>query len=290
MKNKKLLFIGTLLVVLMLISSCDKAATSPNMDATMAVNVAVAQTAAVLQTEAAQTISAFEQLHPTVTSTPTSTATLESTATPEKFTITLSRDTYCRTGTSSQFPSVMYVTAGTTLEVLARNPTNDSYYVKDPNHNNSYCWIWGEYATASGDQKILPMYTSKPLPTNTPTPTPAPDFTVEYLNLGNCGGNDYLNFVIRNPSKFTWQYIQINLYDNTTTLSTVHTSTSFTSYSGCTAGISQGDLAPGEDGEVAAINTGQFPAPITGHSISVTVTLCQTDSGGCISKSLTVTP
>lgn len=289
MKNKKLLLIGTFLLVMMLIAGCNKAASSPDMDATVAVNVAVAQTAAVLKTEAAQTISAFEQLHPTVTLTPTATATLEQTATPEKFTITLSKDTYCRTGTSAMFPSVMYVTSGTTLEVLARNPTNDSYYVKDPNHNNSYCWIWGEYATASGDQKILPMYTSKPLPTNTPTPTPAPDFSYEYAGKDTCGGY-YLRFRINNTGKWLWQTVQINLYDNTSAESTVHSNTAFTDYAGCTASFSQDDLTPGEEGIVAAYNPGQFVGDPTGHVISVSIQLCQTVNGGCISKSFTVTP
>jgi len=290
MKNKRDLIICIMFCLIIVLTGCTKTPAAPNMDATVAVNVAVAQTAAVLQTQAAQTISAFEQMHPTESSTATSTATPEFTSTPEIFTITLSKDTYCRTGTSSKFPSVMYVNAGTSLEVIARNPTNDSYYVKDPNHTNTYCWIWGEYATPSGDQKALRMYTSIPLPTNTPTPTPAPDFSYQYAGMDSCGGGFYLRFLINNTGKWIWQSVQINLTDTVTSESTVHPSSAFIDYAGCSISGSQSDLTPGEEGVVAAYNPGQFSASPSGHSIGVTITVCRDANGGCISKSFTMTP
>lgn len=290
MKRKRFLIISILIVALSVISGCEKPASAGNMDATVAINVAVAQTAAVLQTQAAQTISAYAQANPTATLTPQVSPTSKFTATPEDFFVTLSKDTYCRTGTSSKFPSVMFVTAGQTLEVISRNPTNDYYYVKDPNHTNTYCWLWGEFASPSGDQEILPVYTSIPLPTPTRTPTPAPDFSYAYEGKDTCGGTYYLRFRVNNTGKAVWQTISINLNDSSTGEGTLHSSGDFVDYAGCAASFSQSDLAPNEEGVIATYNGGQFSADPTGHTVSVTITLCQSETGGCASKSFTVVP
>ncbi len=292
MKTKLSIMTAVVVCLLMAITACQAKPTlppTPDMDATLAVNVAVAQTAAVLQTQAAQTISAFEALHPSETPTPTVTATPVYSPTPDKVTVTVNKDTYCRVGTSSLFKSVFYAEAGTVLEVIARNPTNDSYYVVNPNQSFSFCWLYGEFTTISGNAEALPIYTSIPLPTNTPTPTPAPDFSVEYVGMSSCGTNYYLRFQVRNPSKFTWQAVQVDVTDKTTSISTSTFSSAFTDYAGCSAGVSQSDLSPSEDGIATSFNA-PFTTDPTGHSLSATIMVCQTDSGGCMSKTISFTP
>jgi len=290
MKRQLYLILGILVIFLLLVSACGKAAATPDLQTTMAVKVAVEQTAAILQTQAAQTISAFEALHPSETPTPTSTATPKYTATPDKVIVTMTRDTYCRKGAASLFPSVMYLKAGESIEVIAKNSTGDYYVANDPNHAFTQCWLWGEYTTVSGNPNDLPIYPTPALPTKTPTPTPAPDFSFEYIGASDCGGSQYyVRFFVRNPSKYTWQAMQMDLTDTTTGVSTSYSSSAFTDHSGCSVVSTQNDLTPGEDGGVSSF-AAPFSAPIAGHTISVSLTVCQTDAGGCIGKSMTVTP
>lgn len=286
--NIKKTIIGTATIVLMIVvSGCTTSAPTPNIAATIAVNVAVEQTLAALQTETNLTQIAYDQLHPTETATPQPTATSEFTATPETVSLTLSKDTYCRTGILSKSPSITLMTAGQTYEVLAISPGNDAYYVVEPKHTFTYCWLWGEFATVTGNTANLPVYTPQPLPTPTRTATVGPDFTISYLGMENCSGNYYLRFYIKNNGSKTWEALQINMTDNSTNTTTTYNNTFFVDYSGCTAGIAESDLIPGEASNVAA----QISADPTGHSVTATIILCQTDSsGGCNPKSITFTP
>jgi hypothetical protein len=282
--NQKSMFVGSILVILaILISGCSTPTATPDVAGTIAVNVAVAQTAAVIQTGAALTeIAKVPTETPTLEPALLNTATTTYTPTPKKAMLTLTRDTYCRTGVLSSFPSVELLTKGQTVEVIAINPTNDSYYVNAPHHTATRCWVWGQYATLEGDQAILPVFTSIPTATATFTPKPSANFTASVASMENCGGDYYFRFYVKNTGAFVWESIQIGLYDSTTKTSTSHTDVTFTDYAACAAGLSQGDLTSGEYSYVAAYNPGQFTYDPTGHSITATIFLCRTDtSGGC---------
>ncbi len=288
-------FIGLLLVVLIsLVSGCTTptAAPTPDMAGTLAVNVAVAQTVAVVQTSAAQTVTASV---PTITNTidPVTlyTATSQFTPTPEDTLLTLSRDTYCRTSTSSQAPSVTLLKAGETVKVIAKDPNDTSYYVAVPNKIDEYCWLWGEYATLNNEQAAVQVYTPRPLPTPTNTPAPKIAFSVSYVGMENCGVDYYFRFLIKNTGNFTWQAVTINLYDTATTVSTGHASTTFTDSTGCVTGLVQNDLTTGESSYVAAYNAGQFTYDPSDHNIIATISLCRNDSfQGCDPITTTFTP
>jgi hypothetical protein len=288
MMNIKKQIIGMTTVMLMiLVSGCTTAAPTADMAATIAVNVAVEQTMAALQTQTSLTQIAYQQQHPTETLTPQPTATSEFTATPDKVTLTLSKDTYCRNGIFAKSPNVTLMTAGKTYDVLAVDPNNEAYYVVEPNHTFTNCWVWGEFATVSGDKASLPVYTPQPLPTPTRTATVGPDFTVSYLGMETCGADYYLRFNIKNNGSRTWEALQINITDNAINATTTYNNTVFVDYSGCTAGIQESDLVTGEASNVAV----KISANPTGHSVSATVILCQTDaSGGCNPKSINFTP
>lgn len=291
MKYSKQIFSGLMILMLMLITGCGPTSSAKDIEATVAINVAVAQTAAVIQTQALLTAAADLQKNPSVTPSPQLSPTKSFTSTPEKLMLTLTRDTYCRVGVQSASRSISLLEAGQTVEVIARNPTDDSYFVIDPKHSNSRCWLWGEYAELDGEQEILPVYTSVPLPTPTRTPTPAPDFAVTYNNTEICGADYALRFLITNTGKLTWQAVEINITDLTNNTSTVHSNIAFVDYSGCTSNNLQSDLTPTEFAYVVAYNGGQLSYNPAGHSFVATVTLCQTDtSGGCIGKTVSFTP
>ena len=198
MKNRKIFVCMITIMLLILASGCTTAAATPNLAATIAVNVAVEQTMAAMQTQSANTEIAYQQQHPTETPTPSATPTSAFTPTPEKITLTLSKDTYCRTGIFAKSPFVALMTAGKTYDILAVDPDNNAYYVVEPNHTFTYCWLWGEFATVSGDVANLPVYTPQPLPTPTFTPTLGPDFSISYLDMKTCGTDYYFRFFIKN--------------------------------------------------------------------------------------------
>jgi hypothetical protein len=182
------------------------------------------------------------------------------------------------------------LSAGQIVEVIAHNPSNDSFYVVDPKHLDSNCWLWGQYATLTGEQTALPVYTSQPSPTATNTPRPQPNFTVAYVGMDSCSGNYYLRFTVKNTGPIPFYAYEIDLTDNTTKVSTTHFSTSFMDYTACAAGGSQSDLTYGESSGIAAYNPGQFAYDPTGHNITAVISLCQNVSGGCNPQILTLTP
>jgi hypothetical protein len=290
MKIKKQIIGGLLIGLFILMTGCTPATATPDVAATVAIGVSIAQTASVIQTNAAMTALAIMQQTPTETPTPQPTATEEFTATPEKVMLTFTNDTYCRTGTVSASPSVTLLTAGQSVEVLGLDPTGNFYLVVDPNHTYSKCWVWGGYATVSGDKTTKPVYTPQPLPTATLTLKPQPDFTVTYVGMQTCGTDYYFRFNIKNTGQLIWQAFQVDITDITTSTKTTHVNSSFVDYSGCAASFSQSDLTPTEDGTIAAYSPGQLPYDPTSHSINAAFTLCQTDTGGCISKMISFTP
>jgi hypothetical protein len=278
----------TVIMLLILVSGCTTPAVqTPDLAATIAVNVAVEQTLAALGTQTILTELAYQQMNPTETPTAQPTATSEFTATPDKVTLTLSKDTYCRNGIFAKSPFVALMTVGRTYDVLAVDPNNEAYYVVEPDHTFTYCWLWGEFATVSGDVASLPVYTPQPLPNPTKTATVGPDFSVSYVGQQVCGANYYLRFFIKNTGSKTWESLQINTTDNTNNATTTYNNTVFVDYLGCASGVSQSDLGPGESSNVAVQITGDP----TGHSMTATIVLCQTDaSGGCNPKSISFTP
>ena len=292
MKTKMRMISMVTVMLLILVSGCTTtAAPTPDLAATIAVNVAVEQTMAALQTQSAVTQTAYALQNPTETATPQATATSEFTATPEKVTLTLSKDTYCRNGIFAKSPFVALMTAGQTIDVLAVDPNNEAYYVVEPNHTFTYCWLWGEFATVNGDTSTLPIYTPQPLPTPTRTPTVGPEFSASYVGLQSCGADYYLRFFIKNTGPKTWQAVLIDITDNANLTKTSFSSTSFVDYTGCAAGATESDLFPGEASNVAAYPAGKFSYDPTGHSMTAVIQVCQTDApGGCNPKIINFTP
>ncbi len=103
---------------------------------------------------------------------PTETATQEFTSTPE-FTptpsvpmVTVSVDTNCRTGPSTVYDRIGALLIGQTAEVVGKYTPQNYWIIKTPG-SSGVCWLWGSYATVSGNTSNLPEY---PVP---PTPTPS---------------------------------------------------------------------------------------------------------------------
>lgn len=305
MKAKRIFLVTLVFTTIMVLTACNlpngtAPAGTPDIAGTVAAKVAIEQAA---QTMVAQTLSAANpqvststntvQAPPESTFTPTLTPTTTLTPTPEGVFLTVSQDTYCRFGAPySSFKILATVKIGQKVEVIARNPENDSYYVKNPYESNSTCWLYGKYATVTGNAGALPVSTMNPTPTPTNTPTPTAGFTVSYVGLETCGPQYAFKLFIKNTGSSIWQYIAITGSDTVTAFAINHSSNTFKEYAGCVAGVTQADLTPGETSYVLNVSPGQFNYDPTGHNISITVTLCSVDGGAgtCKSIPLSFTP
>ena len=118
---------------------------------------------------------------PEFTSTPGATATPEFTATSSVPMVTVSVNTNCRLGPGIVYAIVGALTIGQQEQVVGKNSSVPNYWVINNPNGSGTCWLWGEYATVTGDTSGLQEYAVPPTPTPSPTPTLAPPAPVKNL-------------------------------------------------------------------------------------------------------------
>lgn len=80
-------------------------------------------------------------------------------------TVTVSIATNCRSGPGQSFTSLYGMPVGQVAKVIAKNTTTGYWIIEIPGQNGKSCWLWGQYATVTGDTASL---------NNVVTPTSAP--------------------------------------------------------------------------------------------------------------------
>ena len=110
----------------------------------------------------------------TANNTPTTVAspTPATTSTPNKPTASVSIDTNCRTGPGQVYGIVGALLIGESAEVTGKNIGSNYWIIKNPDSPTTTCWLWGQYATVSGNLASLPEISIPPTPTPVPTATP----------------------------------------------------------------------------------------------------------------------
>lgn len=101
---------------------------------------------------------------------PALTATPAFTGTPSVPEVSVSAPTNCRTGPSNAYDMVFTMNPGETAQVVGKN-TATNYWIID-NPSGGTCWLWGQYATVSGNTSGLPEMIPPPTPTPKSSPTP----------------------------------------------------------------------------------------------------------------------
>jgi len=223
---------------------------------------------------------------------PSLTPSLELSPTLEKSMVSVSQVTNCRSGPGSGYDWLGALDVGEQAEVFGRDPSNTSWYIRNPDNSSGFCWIYGAFATVTGNTSAILVFTPMPTPTpaKTATPTPAPvDFTVTFLKFEVCSGPKYYaRYDLHNNSAVTWQSFHSTITDTVTAATQINQSNSFKQIIACTLVIDQDDLAPGESGE--AYTYVMYVNP-SGHLIFAAIKLCTLDNlaGTCITKTLTFT-
>ena len=211
-----------------------------------------------------QTAAAFLAAAPTGTPTPSPTLsptpTLTLTPTPSTPMISVSVNTNCRTGPGDAYDRVGALLVGETAEVLARDPYGQFWYIPNPDRPGSKCWVWGQYATVTGDTSSLPVFTPPP------TPTPAANFAITGLGHVVCGGAHWYALQVKNTGGLTWESWKEEVVDLTTSAAATYTGDGFAAAFRCVSLVVP-TLPAGQTAYV-----GNF-ASTPGHHVRITLTL-----------------
>lgn len=213
----------------------------------------------------------------TITSTPlftinlfTGTPTITNT-TSDFVTIRVSKPTNCRVG-----PGKAYEIAGTLLVdeeaiVLGRDPSNQYWYIPNPDPGIEYCWVWGEYASFTGANMAVPVFTPLPTPTSTATALPSLKFTAFGRGLDKCTDSWWVDVEITNNSELTLRSVRVEMLDLDTNVTKFNSSDGFINRDGCNTYSQTETLEPTKSFVVSGPTFNYNPH---GHGIRVFVTVC----------------
>lgn len=217
-------------------------------------------------------------LSPTVTLTPTPVFTF----TPLVPLISVSVATNCRVGPGRIYDRVGALLVGELAEVLGRDPTGAYWYIRNPDAGAEFCWLWGEYATLSGNIDALPMFTPPP------TPTPAPGFDATYSDLDTCSGW-WVDIDLENTGGVNFRSVSLTVRDTDNDVILSLYRDGFTDNDGCLDSTTRDNLEPDS---IRTISSPPFAYDPTGHRLRATITLCSNtgQNGTCVTEVITFTP
>lgn len=239
--------------------------------------------------------SSFTPEPPTLTPTETITPSPVFTPTPLIPLISVSVNTNCRNGPGKVYNMQGALLTGEVAQVYGRDPTNNYWYIRNPDSGAEFCWVWGEYATLTGPFLLLPVYTPPPTPTATLTPTPtftptpSPAFKVEYASLDICNGSWWTEIKLKNTGSIPLRSVNISVKDKVTNVVQVALTDGFTDIDGCLKTTTKDKLGIGD---TYLLSAPAFNYDPTGHELAVTITLCSEtgQKGLCATRKINITP
>lgn len=229
-------------------------------------------------------------LSPTFTLSPTQTltATPAFTATPIVPLVSVSVPTNCRVGPGKVYKRVGALLVGEVAQVYGRDPTWSYWYIRNPDSTNDFCWLWGEYASVTGNTSILPVYTPPPTPIPTPTQTPTPGFEAVYTGLDSCVGW-WVEIRLQNTGSIPFKSMGLTVKDTVTDIVQVNFTNSFTNNDGCLTTNTRDRLGVGKK---VVVSSPTFNYDPSGHKLQATIILCSNhdQSGTCVTRKINFKP
>lgn len=219
---------------------------------------------------------------PAPSQTPSLTPSITPTATPDTPMVEVSVGTNCRTGPGNAYDIEGALLKGEEAEIIAKDPNDLFWYIPNPDRPGAFCWVWGQYASTTGNTDNLPVYTPEPTPTQQATL----DFTVSFreLNPQCC----IIEFLITNTGSVPLESYNIDASFGANSWWTPRDK--FEDLDAAWNKISvKANLAPGSSGYAWVGPFGNDPA---GKNVSAWVQVCSADGGGgtCVSKTINFVP
>jgi hypothetical protein len=286
-KSTPILLSVTVLLIVSL--SCALPSSAPTQDINSIPGTAMMQTMVSALTQTAQVIVPVDvgqtytaTFTPIFTPTETLTPSPVFTATAVIPQVSVSVATNCRVGPGKVYDRVGALLVGQVAGVAGRDATGSYWYIRNPNQSNGFCWLWGEYATVTGDFAVLPMFTPPP------TPTPMPAFEADYDGLETCAGW-WVDLKLTNTGGISFESISLTVRDTDTDMVVSMYSNIFTDVDGCEDSFTKDILTPGAKHIVSSPGIAYDPS---GHKLRATITLCSRDeqNGTCITESIKFMP
>jgi hypothetical protein len=281
-----LLSVVVLVLVTLACSTTGVPTVDPNAISTAVAQTLIAQSSQTLAvivpiTGAGSPIATFTPELPSLTPTSTLSPTPLFTATPTTPQITVSVATNCRVGPGKAYDRVGALLVGEVAEVYGRDLTGNYWYIRNPDLDPGFCWVWGEYASLTGDTLRLPILTPPP------TPTPAPAFDASYDNSDACIGW-WEDFRLKNIGTIAFHSISITVRDRTDSKVSM-TADGFTNNDGCYDSSKRDSLDPGG---VRIVSGPSFSYDPNDHDLRATLTLCSDlgQTGTCVTQVIDFTP
>ena len=286
-KHQILMSIAALLIAVL---ACVQPGVPAPVQDPNAVNTSIVQTISARQTQEVlnnppTATFTFTPETPTLTAEPTLSPVPDFTETPSIPQITVSVDTNCRVGPGAIFERVGILLVGETADIVGREPKGEYWYIRNPDEGDEgaeFCWVWGEYATVSGNTLPL-LYLSPP-------PPPAAAVSVSFDKMGTCG-NWWADFKLVNTSGALFKSVSITVTDTDTDPVTVASQSvnGFVHNSGCDAPVKKDSLVAGG---TLSISSAQFAYNPSGHTLNAKISICTGDDqkGTCIKHELNFKP
>jgi hypothetical protein len=277
------------------------AAFSPTSTTSPVITVTSSETPA--PPSATTTAPTLETSSPTTTSTliasVTSTAITLLTATPPAtltpippgtVQVSVSVPTNCRVGPGVIYPRVGALRLNEVAEVMGRHASRDYWIIRLPGTTNQTCWLWGQYATVSGNADALPVFTPPPAPATFTPVVSASSFDIAYEGLESCSGTGWwVELGLENLGGVTFRSISFTIEDRDADVSLTQNANRFINRNGCNETETRDTLGPDVSRKVSSPLLTANP---TGHRLRATIRLCSDtgQSGTCVSQTVNIIP
>jgi hypothetical protein len=97
--------------------------------------------------------------------------------------VSVSADTWCSKGPALIYDKVFVFKVGQTAKVIGREEFNNYWVIEKPDNPAITCWLWGKYATLTGDPSALPVIAPPPTPTPSAGLVTAVSITVAHAKI-----------------------------------------------------------------------------------------------------------
>ncbi len=177
-------------------------------------------------------------------------------------TVTVSQNTNCRSGPSVEFNEVGALNPGQIAEVVGKDTFDNYWIVKLPDSPGKTCWLWGQYATVTGDASMVAdVATPTAVSNGTPDVPALLDAQVKCTNLG--GGNYQYKMLLKWADNSTNENKFVIYTSNSSQFSASPNKTSFSFEENLPSGSSLYAtlVAANEKGESNPVQTNNFTCP-----------------------------